>query len=510
MENMNINQLKSVLVAGLCMYGSFLFSQEQSNIEKAILKDQRNFYAIDFKEYTTPLNRLPIGVFDSGTGGLTVLDALVNFDQFKNGTDQRDADGQLDFAKEKFIYLADQANMPYGNYNATGKDDLLKEHIIKDFQFLLSNKYYQNSSHKNFKSDKEQVKAIVIACNTATAYGYDEAVSFLGKTGLDIPVIGVINAAARGTLSFFDKSESGTIAVFATVGTIASKGYERTLRQQIADGNFTGNIQIFNQGGYGLAEAVDEEPDFIRKNVEAPRKEYRGPSLDNPNYLIDQALLDVYNFKKENNSLVCDNKEVDDCTIIQLNDAENYVRYHLVSLMEQMRKSKNAQPLKSIILGCTHYPYLVKEINTVFSELRNYKDKNEQYVYKHLLAEHIHVIDPSVYVAQELYVALSTEKLFNLSEQPLMQESEFYISVPNLTNPNVKLDEAGRFTYEYKYGRKEGEIQEYVKAVPFDRQNISGETLKRFENMIPNTYKLIQKFSQENPKVQYIKTENKI
>ncbi|MFH4146581.1 hypothetical protein WAI91_21725, partial [Acinetobacter baumannii] len=86
------------------------------------------------------------------------------------------------------------------------------------------------------------------------------------KTNLDIPIVGVINAAARGTLSFFNKAENGSIAVFATVGTIASKGYERTLKQQIEEEKFTGNIQIFNQGGYGLAEAVDEEPDFIRKN----------------------------------------------------------------------------------------------------------------------------------------------------------------------------------------------------------------------------------------------------
>src|SRR5690606_39587826 len=86
-----------------------------------------------------------------------------------------------------------------------------------------------------------------------------------------------------------------------------------------------------------------------------------------------------YNFKKDNNSLLCDNQNVDDCSIIQLNDAENYVRYHLVSLMEQMRKSENAQPLKAIILGCTHYPYLVKEITQVFNELRNYRGKDGNY-----------------------------------------------------------------------------------------------------------------------------------
>lgn len=506
---MNKHLRSIALIAGLC-FNNTVYGQSTLKIEDSILQDSKSFYFIKFKNFSKPSNKLPIGVFDSGTGGLTVLDALVNFDQFNNITKEHDKDGKLDFETEKFIYLADQANMPYGNYNATGKDDLLKEHIIKDFQFLLGNKYYQNSNQPLFQKDKEQVKAIVIACNTATAYGYDDAVSFLNKTGLDIPIIGVINAAARGTLSFFDKKENASIAVFATVGTIASKGYERTLRQQIAEGNFTGDIQIFSQGGYGLAEAVDEEPDFIRKNVKEPRKEYRGPSFDNPNYRIDQTLFEVYNFKKENSSLLCDNQNVNDCSIIQLNDAENYVRYHLVSLLEQMRKSDNAQPLKAIILGCTHYPYLNKEIIQVFDELRNYKGKDGNYVYRHLISENLHVIDPSVYVAQELYMALKAKSLFNESKNPLMLKSEFYISVPNVTNKDVKLDVEGRFTYDYKYGRNVGEIQEYVKVVPFDRKNISEETLKRFESLIPNTYKLIQNFSKENPKTKYLKVEDKI
>src|SRR5690606_40602389 len=103
----------------------------------------------------------------------------------------------------------------------------------------------------------------------------------------------------------------------------------------------------------------------------APWESYRGPSLDNPQYKIDKALLEVYNFKKENNALLCDDPNLDDCSVIQLNDAENYVRYHLVSLMEQMRRTPDAQPLKALILGCTHYPYLVKEINTVFADRKS-------------------------------------------------------------------------------------------------------------------------------------------
>jgi len=116
-----------------------LNAQESLKIENSILYDTANFYYVDFNHYQKPLKSLPIGVFDSGTGGLTVMDALVNFDQYNNDSHTQHADGQLDFQKEDFIYLADQANMPYGNYHATNKDDLLKEHINKDFQFLLGN-----------------------------------------------------------------------------------------------------------------------------------------------------------------------------------------------------------------------------------------------------------------------------------------------------------------------------------------------------------------------------------
>lgn len=485
------------------------FAQSSLKIEESILKDRNSFYYIDFKQYSKPLRPLPIGVFDSGTGGLTVLDALVNFDQFQNTTSKNSPDGKLDFSRENFIYLADQANMPYGNYNATRKDDLLKEHIIKDFQFLLSNKYYSSAGDITPKTDKKQVKAIVIACNTATAYGYADAEAFLKKTGLDIPVIGVINAAARGTLSFFRPDEGGSIGVFATVGTIASKGYERTLREVIKERNYTGNIRIFNQGGYGLAEAVDEEPDFINSVAENPRDNYRGPSLDNPDYGIDRTLMDVYNFNFDKNKMLCDNTNVEDCSVLQLNDSENYVRYHLVSLLEKMRKSAHAQPLKALILGCTHYPYLVKEINQVLNELRAYKGNTGQYVYRHLIDENVNIIDPSVYVAHELYVTLQSRDLLN-KKGNMLKGSEFFISVPNTTNPSVQTDEAGRFTYEYKYGRNEGEIQEYIKVVPFDKQNISSETLSRFEKLIPNTYQLIRNFSEKNKKVKKLPAEAKI
>ena len=97
---------------------------------------------------------LPIGVFDSGTGGLTVLEAMLTLDAFNNVTGKPGADGKPDFDKEYFQYLADQANMPYGNYAAENKTDLLKEHVVKNMDFLYNNKYdkIQNELNAEHKS----------------------------------------------------------------------------------------------------------------------------------------------------------------------------------------------------------------------------------------------------------------------------------------------------------------------------------------------------------------------
>ena len=465
-------------------------------IETAILEDQDSFYYVDFENYPHRDNTLPIGVFDSGTGGLTILNSLLDFDQHDNISGENRADQQPDFSKEKFIYLADQANMPYGNYYAEDKSDLLIEHIIKDAQFLLSNKYYLEGE-SGVKTDKLPVKAMVIACNTATAYGKKTLESFVAKTGVPLKIIGVIDAGAKGALSHFDKKEDGSIAVFATVGTVASNGYEKTIVQKAEEMGYSGKIQVFNQGGHGIAEAVDEEPDYIQRELTAPRDDYRGPSLDHPDFTIDKTLMDVYNFDFDHNKMLCDAGDTSDCQVLQINSSENYVRYHLVSMMEKLRLSDDPKPLKVVMLGCTHYPYLTQEIREVLEELRDYK-RDGAYLYRPFMSEDIALVDPAVNVAEELYAYLKEQNLFNPEGD--MNKSEFYISVPNKQNPNVKVDDKGRFPYEYKYGRNAGEVQEYVRIVPFSATNIPSETLERLDESVPTTYQVIKNFSRNNEK----------
>lgn len=482
--------------------------EQFSAIEQAIIQDKQSPFYIDLETYGHIDKNMAIGVFDSGTGGLTVLDALVRYDENDNESLTQGRDGIYDFINEKFIYLADQANMPYGNYHSESKSDLLKEHIIKDVRFLLSDQYYTVKPSVK-KNDKEKIKAVVVACNTATAYGMESIEEFLKKTGLDIPVIGVINAGARGVLDEFGEQEGGTIGVFATVGTIASKGYENTIIGLKNELGYTGDIQVFNQGGHGIAEAIDAEPDFIDKSATSPRTNYRGPDLDNENHAIDQSLMDVYNFDFDHGKMLCDSKDTDDCQILQINDTENYIRYHLVSLLEKIRLAEKAKPLKALVLGCTHYPYMTETIKKVFGELYNYKRNDQNYLYRDFMIEEVKIIDPAVHVAKELHEALKIRKLLN-DKADMFNESEFYISVPNTDNQNTELDGKGKFTYDYKYGRKAGNIQEYVKRVPFSKLNIPEDIAERLRTSIPATFKMISEFNNDNPKLEDLPARNKI
>ena len=92
-------------------------------------------FSFDKSAWSGETKHLPIGVFDSGIGGLTVLEALLKLDAYHNDTLQPGADGKPDFAQERFICFGDQANMPYGNYPAADKTPFLRELILKDAFF---------------------------------------------------------------------------------------------------------------------------------------------------------------------------------------------------------------------------------------------------------------------------------------------------------------------------------------------------------------------------------------
>ncbi len=139
---------------------------------------------------------LPIGVFDSGVGGLTVLRALV--DRLPN---------------EDFLYLGDTARLPYGTKSA--------ESVIR------------YATQCSAALVKRGIKALVIACNTATS----AALSALQARYPQLPVIGVVEPGARAAVA---ASATGRIAVLATEGTIRGGAYRVAIERLSPAAHVTG------------------------------------------------------------------------------------------------------------------------------------------------------------------------------------------------------------------------------------------------------------------------------
>ncbi len=125
----------------------------------------------------------PIGVFDSGVGGLTVFGEIARI-----------------LPREPIVYLGDSARVPYG----TKSPETVQRYAREAAHFLL----------------ERHVKMLVVACNTATA----AALPIL-RSELPIPVIGVVEPGARAAIA----ATKGRVGVIATEGTVKSRAYTRAI-----------------------------------------------------------------------------------------------------------------------------------------------------------------------------------------------------------------------------------------------------------------------------------------
>jgi glutamate racemase len=272
--------------------------------------DGRAAYAFEHGAFQKDLAALPVGVFDSGIGGLTVLEALLSLDVFHNDTLQPGGDGRPDFADERFQYFGDQANMPYGNYPAAGRTDYLRELIVKDAVFLLGRRWFDPAT-KTFRHDKPPVKALVIACNTATAYGIEDIRAALKAWDLPVFVVGVVEAGARGVQA---AHREGAVGVLATVGTCASGAYPKVIHQMLGLAGRALPV-VTQQGSANLAGVIEGDPSFQETVAERCRLDVR-------------------------------------------------------ALVEAHRKSGVTAPLSTLVLGCTHFPLVQPDIDAAFQALR--------------------------------------------------------------------------------------------------------------------------------------------
>lgn len=239
---------------------------------------------------TSPSASCPIGIFDSGVGGISVLQHIHAL-----------------MPREALIYVADSQYAPYGNKSHT--EITTRCFAIADF--LIA----------------QGVKAIVVACNTATAAAIDDM-----RTKYTLPIIGMepaVKPAAAVT-------QNGIIGVLATSGTLKSAQFAALLE------NYGQNVKVVTQACVGLVECIE-----------------RG----------------------------------------ELNSVKT------MHLIRQYCKPLINENVDTIVLGCTHYPFVKSSIQST-------------------VGQHIHLIDTGDSVAKQLQKRLSSLRL--LSSKRKVSEVKFW------------------------------------------------------------------------------------
>lgn len=215
---------------------------------------------------------------------------------------------------------------------------------------------------------------------------------------------------------------------------------------------------------------------------------------------IKKELLPLYNFIWEGNELIAKKGENGDIVDMQLNSIRNYVRYHVTELAVKMKESNAAEPLRAIILGCTHYPYFEDEIKSHLLYLAEYRDDAGNKPFEKYLKSGTAIVDPAVLTACQTMLSLVSKGIKRTSGD---SKCQFYISVPNKNLDGVSLNPRGGFSYEYKYGRKPyftvsdtGMLPpQYVLRIPMLWETLDTSIIKRIRERLPMTFKLMTDFN---------------
>lgn len=181
------------------------------------------------------MDNRPIGIFDSGVGGMTVLSEI-----------------KKKLPNEELIYLGDTKNFPYG--------DKSQENIVKIAKkcakFLI----------------EQDVKLIVIACGTATSQALEAL-----KEEFYIPIIGIIKPSIMDIKENIDENKKTTIGVIATEGTIRSNKWEEGLKETIP------NVEVINKACPLLAPMAEQgwtKNNVAKETIKEYMKAFEGKNID--------------------------------------------------------------------------------------------------------------------------------------------------------------------------------------------------------------------------------------
>jgi glutamate racemase len=225
----------------------------------------------------------PIGMFDSGVGGTSILMELHTL-----------------MPNENYIYLADSKNAPYGN---KAQEEILQL-SVKNTELLI----------------EKGCKIIVVACNTATT----NAISHL-RSNYSVPFIGIEPAIKPAALH----SKTKAVGILATKGTLSSDLFHNT------SSLFASGIKVIEQVGEGIVPLI-EAGKLYSPEMEELLKTYLEPML--------------------------------------------------------------SQDIDYLVLGCTHYPYLIPILNSI-------------------LPREVKIIDSGLAVARQTQTVLKTRSMLNKSQQ---------------------------------------------------------------------------------------------
>jgi glutamate racemase len=187
----------------------------------------------------------PIGVFDSGMGGLTVLDAL-----------------RAALPGERFLYLGDTARLPYGTKSAA----TVQRYALQATHILV----------------ERGIKALVVACNTASAV----ALATLQARYAPLPVFGVVEPGAEAAAAV---ARAGPLLVLATEGTVSGGAYQRALLRR------NGRLQVLARP-CPLLVTLAEEGRRSGTLVDLVLREYLSGILAAPRRPVTTVLLGCTHF----------------------------------------------------------------------------------------------------------------------------------------------------------------------------------------------------------------------
>lgn len=189
--------------------------------------------------------RRTIGVFDSGIGGLTVLQAL-----------------RRRLPDDDFLYLGDTARLPYGTKSA----DTVRRYALRCCELLV----------------RRRVDALVVACNTASALALDT----LAGHWPELPVLGVVEPGAEAAVA---RSRGGEIAVIGTESTVRGRAYQQAIHRRAPDARVRARA-------CSVLVALAEEGWFDTPAAESVARAYLGDWFDGPGPAPDTLVLGCTHF----------------------------------------------------------------------------------------------------------------------------------------------------------------------------------------------------------------------